>query len=176
MICVSRELGANIAKCRRRAGVTQQHVADELTRIIGEPVSMHMVSAWERGQRDIPAAIVPSLCQVIHCTSWELYPHSVSLSDKDVLLISTMVALPDDEKDDLIYLLHQWRGNRRALLKLNVIHAVQDDSMRYEADRIIIDNYKAAVRRNDPRLDRRISTDLACVLRAWGSLLDDDDE
>ena len=86
---------------------------------------MHMVSAWERGTRDVPAAIIPTLCHVIHCTSFDLYPHSGALSDRDLQLIDTIRHMGDDEKADLWYLLHEWDGDRKALLKLDVIHAVQ---------------------------------------------------
>ena len=176
MICVTRELGANIAKYRKQANVTQQQLADELSRIIDKPVSLHMVSAWERGQREIPASVLPSICHIIHCTSWDIYPHSEILTDRDVRLIATVTAMADEEKDDLYYLLHQWRGDRKALLKLDVIHAVQDESMRYEADRMIIDSYIDARKRDDPGIDTRAKIDLSYVLKAWRHLLEDDDD
>lgn len=176
MICVTRELGANIAKFRKRASITQQRLADDLTETLNKPVSLHMVSAWERGLRDIPAAVIPSICHIIHCTSWDIYPHSTRLTDRDVRLIETVTALSDEEKDDLYYLLHEWHGDRKALLKLDVIHAVQDESLRYEPDGRIIESYRDAIKRNDPRIDRRAKTDLAYVLKARRKLLEDDRE
>lgn len=96
---------------------------------------MHMVSAWERGTRDVPLAITPALCSIIHCTSFDLYPHSETLSDRDLQLMATIKAMGEEEKDDLFYLLHEWDGDRKALLKLAVIHAVQLPEMRYVPDR-----------------------------------------
>lgn len=176
MIFVTRELGANISKYRKRAGMTQQQLADQLTDQTDRSVSLQMVSAWERGERDIPAAVMPDICHCIHCSSYDLYPHSETLTDRDVQLISTIKAMSDDEKDDLYYLLHEWRGDRKALLKLDVIHAVQDESLRYGPDGHIIESYTDAVKRNDPRIDRRISTDLAYVLKARRKLLEDDND
>lgn len=96
---------------------------------------MHMVSAWERGLRDIPASILPDICHAVHCTSYDLYPHSEMLSDQDIQLMDTIRAMGQEEKDDLFYLLHEWDGDRKALLKLDVIHAVQSPEMRYVPDR-----------------------------------------
>lgn len=96
---------------------------------------MHMVSAWERGTRDVPLAITPALCAIIHCTSFDLYPHSETLSDRDLQLMATIKAMGEEEKADLFYLLHEWDGDRKALLKLDVIHAVQSPEMRYVPDR-----------------------------------------
>ena len=127
MICVRRELGQNMAIMRKRANITQQQLADGLTDRTGKPISMHMVSAWERGTRDIPAAIMPDICQLLHCTSFDLYPHSVTLTDRDVQLISSITAMSEEEKADLYYLLHEWRGDRKALLKLVVLHAAQSE-------------------------------------------------
>lgn len=127
MICVERELGENIAQMRKRAGMTQQQLADALTAQMGRSVSLHMVSAWERGHRDIPAALIPAICQALHCASFDLYPHSSTLNDRDVQLISSITAMSEEEKADLYYLLHEWRGDRKALLNLTVLHAVQSE-------------------------------------------------
>lgn len=167
-------MGDNIAKLRKRANVTQQQLADELTRLTGRDISMHMVSAWERGSRDVPAAIIPTICHVIHCTSFDLYPHSETLTDRDVQLIQSIKAMGDEEKADLFYLLHEWRGNRKALLKLDVIHAAQDKSMRYAPDKMILDGYIDAAKRGGHGLDPRAHVDLDYVKAALRQLLDDD--
>lgn len=49
--------------------------------------------------------------------------------------------MSEDEKDDLYYLLNEWQGDRKALLKLDVLHAVQSKDLRMEADRMIIRSY-----------------------------------
>lgn len=170
MICVTREIGENIARKRRTASLTQQQIADQLTSMTDRDISLHMVSAWERGLRDIPAAIIPAICAILHCSSFELYPHSKTVSDRDMQIISTVIAMSDDEKDDLYYLLHDWDGDRKALLKLDVIHAVLDKSMRAEPDRMIIDNYIDAVKAGDPNIDRRIRTNVGYVLEAYKKL------
>lgn len=99
---------------RKRSGLTQSQLAMQLTDRTGEQVSMCMVSNWERGLVDVPASVIPDICHIIHCTSYELYPHSETLTDRDVQLISTLKAMSDEEKDDLIYLLHEWDGDRLA--------------------------------------------------------------
>ena len=174
MICVTRELGSNIATFRKRACISQQQLANDLTEQLQRQISMHMVSAWERGLRDIPAAVIPEICKIIHCTSFDLYPHSETLSDLDVQLIATIKAMSDAEKDDLYYLLHEWHGDRKALLKLCVIHASQSEDLRYVPDGMIIQSYIDAVNRNDSKLDRRPNVDLEYVLKARRRLLTDD--
>lgn len=176
MIRISCELGHNIARYRKKARITQTDLADALCSDTGERITMTMVSNWERGVVDIPAAMVPPVCHILHCSSFELYPHSDVLTDRDVQLIATVKSLDDAEKDDLYYLLHQWHGDRKALLKLNVIHAVQDADLRRDADLAIIESYKSAVKRNDPGIDRRISTDLAYVQKAFRDLLKDEED
>lgn len=173
MIRISCELGANMSRLRKRARITQTQLADLLTSDTGEHVTMHMVSHWERGLVDVPAAIIPSFCRIVHCSSFELYPHSDIVSSRDVSLISAFRSMGDDTKDRLYYLFHDWPGDKEALINLMVIHAVQDDAMRYVPDRMIIESYIDAVKRNDPRLDRRITPDLAYVQKAAKELLKD---
>ncbi|MCQ2299998.1 MAG: helix-turn-helix domain-containing protein [Bacteroidales bacterium] len=174
MICVSREIGANIAIYRKRARITQQQLADALTDVTGDSISMHMVSAWERGKRDIPVSVFPALCRIIHCTSYELYPHVSQVTDRSAQLIATIDAMSDDEKNDLFYLLCQWHGDRKAMLKLDVLHAVQSPAMRREPVKITLRNYMESCKSNDPALDRRAHVDYAYVKKAFDSLLDDD--
>lgn len=136
---------------------------------------MHMISAWERGKRDIPVSVFPALCRIIHCTSYELYPHVSQVTDRSAQLIATIDAMSDDEKNDLFYLLCQWHGDRKAMLKLDVLHAIQSPAMRREPVKIILRNYIESVKSNDPALDRRAHVDYAYVKKAFDSLLDDDD-
>ena len=132
-----------------------------------------MVSAWERATREVPASMIPMICRIIHCTSWDLYPHSESLSDRDLQLISTIKAMGEQEKDDLHYLLCKWDGDRKAMLKLDVLHAVQSPSMRREPVKITLRNYIESIKINDPLLDRRAHVDYVYVKKAFDNLLDD---
>lgn len=159
---------------RRRAGLTQQRLADIISAAAGVEINLHTVSGWERGLRSIPAALVPEICRALHCTSWDLYPHSDTLTDRDVRLIATIRAMGDDEKADLYYLLHDWAGDRKALLKLDVIHAVQSKELRYVPDRMIIESYEDAVRRGGQGIDTRAKVDLDYVRKAFLHLLDDE--
>ncbi len=93
MIRITYELGRNIATMRRRSGLTQTQLADQLTERTGRQISMTTVSNWERGLVDVPASLLPDICHIIHCTSWQLYPHSETLSERDLQLISTIKAM-----------------------------------------------------------------------------------
>ena len=79
----------------------------------------------------------------------------------------------EEEKEDLYYLLHVWSGDRKALLKLDVLHAVQSKDLRYEADRMIIRSYIDAMKAGGKGIDHRIRADLPYVQRAFRHLLDD---
>lgn len=131
-----------------------------------------MVSAWERATREVPASMIPMICSVLRCTSWDLYPHSEVLTDRDVQLISIVEALGDTEKDELLYLLRDWDGDRRALLKLDVIHAVQSRQLRSVADKMIISSYTEAIRLGGDDIDQRINVDLDYVRKAFKHLYD----
>lgn len=174
MIRISYEICQNIAAIRKKRRMSQQEFADKLTELIGEPVSLSMISSWERGVAEPRIGFMPYICHALGCSSYELYPHSEVVSDRDVALIATIKALSDDEKDDLDYLLHRWNGDHKAMLKLDVIHAVQDESLRYVPDKMIIDSYIDAIKRSDPRIDRSKKTDLDYVLKAFYALMDDD--
>lgn len=173
---ISCELGHNMATHRRRAGLTQTDLAAALAAATGAHITMTIVSNWERGHVDVPAAMLPAICQLIHCSSYDLYPHSVVMSDRDVQLVAIIKALSDADKDDLYYLLHEWRGDRKALLKLDVIHAVLPEHLRYAADQMIIDNYKYAIKHMPQDVDHSASTDLAYVLKAWHDLTRDEED
>lgn len=171
---VNRAICENLTKYRKQAGITQDGMADRLSEMTGHVFTSSQISAWERGTTMPPAAVMPFVCRVVGRSSYDLYPHSETLTERDVRLIATVMALGDNSKDGLYYLLHQWDGDRLALLKLDIIHAVLPEHLRYDADRAIIDNYREAVKRNAPDIDRRVSTDLAYVLRAWRSLIKED--
>lgn len=93
MIRITYELGRNIATMRRRSGLTQTQLADQLSERTGRQISMTTVSNWERGLVDVQASLLPDICHIIHCTSLDLYPHSETLTDRDVQLIRTISAL-----------------------------------------------------------------------------------
>ena len=97
------------------------------------------------------------------------------MTARDLQLIRTINALPDDVKDCMDFMLHRWGGDVRARILLDAMHSSMDKSLRYAIDRAIIDTYVDAVKRNDPRLDRRAHIDLAYVKKAWRTLLEDDD-
>lgn len=170
MIRISCEIGANIAKKRKQTGLTQARLAERLSEQTGEHISMHMVSCWERGLVDVPAGVLPSICHALSCSSWDLYPHSERLDERDILLMERIRVMKQDEKADLYYLLEHWQGDMRALLKLNVIHAVLPEYRRYDADLAIIEAYKEAIRVGDPNVDDRINVDLPYVLKVWHKL------
>lgn len=170
------ELGRNIAVYRKKAGITQAQLAQMLTKITEQTVSLCMVSNWQRAIVDVPAAIMPDICHCLHCSSFDLYPHSESLTDRDIRLMETIRAMSESDKNDLYYLLHEWRGDRTALLKLDVIHAMQDESLRYEADKNIIESYLYASKHQPQLIDHRAHADLNYVRKAHKHLLDDQED
>lgn len=93
-----------------------------------------------------------------------------------MLLIQSIKALDDDEKDDLYYLLHDWKGDRKALLKMDVAYAAQGKAMRYSDAKQILSSYTDCVRRGAADLDTRHKIDIEYLHRAIYHLLDDEEE
>lgn len=129
-----------------------------------------MVSAWERGAAHIPAEMVHYITGALCCTSYDLYPHSTTYTERDLQLMERFHSLSDREKDILHYLMFSWRGDRRALLELDLIHAALPEYRRHYADSTIIEAYKEGIRENDPNIDRRLSTDLPYILSVFRKL------
>ena len=59
-------LGKNIAACRKKAGITQEQLAEQLC------VSVSAVSQWETGKTFPDLSAIPVLCRVLGVTSDEL--------------------------------------------------------------------------------------------------------
>ena len=167
---INTALGANIQKIRQQQGLQQQELADRIVALSGENVTRVMVSKWERGLTTLPAEMAHYISLALGVSSYHLWPHSDLVTDKDVELIQWIRNLKEDEKDDLLYLLKQWRGDTRALLKMDVIHAILPEWRRAEADRTIIEEYKEAIRTGDPDIDTRAKTDLPYVLKIFREL------
>lgn len=149
--------------------MAQQELADRIVELSGENVTRELVSRWERNITPIPAEIIHYICVALGCSSYQLYPFS-SLPERDLRIIARIRSLPEDEKADLDYLLNDWQGDTRALLKLDVVHAVLPEWRRSDSDTAIIEAYKEAIRTDDPGVDRRVKTDLPYILKVWRKL------
>lgn len=167
---INTELGDNIRQIRTERNMTQWLLAERIAEISGQKVSCDMISKWERGLSMIPAEMAYYISIALGVSSYRLWPHSSCISKKDIDLISIIRSLPDDEKDDLLYLLTEWNGDKRALLKLDVAHAVLSECRRAYADSVIIEAYKDAIRTDDPDMDRRRPVDLQYIQKAFKKL------
>lgn len=72
-----------------------------------------------------------------------------------------------------MYLLRDWDGDKRALLKLNVLHAAQSCELRYGPDLAIIKSFVYAMKNGGDGIDPRAPVDIDYVRRAHRRLLDD---
>lgn len=149
MIRVSYEICQNIALQRKSAHMSQQALADKLTELTGEKVSLHMVSTWERGITEPRIGFMPHICHALGCTSYDLYPHSKTYTQRDMRFLEAIQHLSDRQKDILLFMLDDWDGDADTFWEFGLMYAVMDGQERkYIAD-VGIEQYLAA-KRNYP--------------------------
>lgn len=90
---INDQLGANIAQYRINQGITQRQLADRITAASGMDISHAMVSNWERGVAQIPAEMVHYITSALCCTSYDLYPHSTTYTERDMQIIERFHSL-----------------------------------------------------------------------------------
>ena len=90
---INDQLGANIAQQRINIDITQRQLADRITAASGMDVSPAMVSSWERGAAQIPAEMIHYITSALCCTSYDLYPHSSTYSERDVQIMERFHSL-----------------------------------------------------------------------------------
>lgn len=135
MIRISYEICRNIAHLRKKAHLSQQAFADKLTQMIGENISLYMVSTWERGIAEPRIGFMPYICQALNCTSYDLYPHSTVFSDRDMRFLEAIQHLSDRQKDILLFMLTEWDGDADTFWEFGLMYAVLDNQDRkYIAD------------------------------------------
>ena len=135
MIRVSHEICQNIARTRKKAHMSQQQLADKLTELTGENVSLYMVSSWEREIAEPRIGFMPHICHALCCTSYDLYPHSQTFSDRDMRFLEAVQHLSDRQKDILLYMLTDWDGDAETFWEFGLMYAVMDSQDRkYIAD------------------------------------------
>lgn len=113
---INDQLGANIAQHRINQNMTQRDLADRITAASGMDISQAMVSNWERGVAQIPAEMVHYITAALCCSSYDLYPHSATYSERDLQIMEQFHAMSDREKDIMYHLMFRWKGDRRAIL------------------------------------------------------------
>ena len=90
---INDQLGANIAQYRTKMSITQRQLADRITAASGMDVSTAMVSSWERGAAQIPAEMIHYITSALCCTSYDLYPHSSTYTERDVQIMERFHSL-----------------------------------------------------------------------------------
>lgn len=165
-----KELGHNIAIQRVAHGLSQKDFADKMSLETGRIVSAATVSAWENGHRRIPADVLHKISSVIGCSSYFIFPHSKVYSSKDMLLLEYIKSLPDRDKETLLYMSEDWKGDPRAFWEFGRLYAVLPEYRRELIARTGIEVYKEAVAEDDPEIDQDIDVDLKKIIRAWKKL------
>lgn len=167
---INKIIGSNIGIQRRRQHMSQRELADQLSAITDQLISDYMVGSWERGTVQIPAAILPPICQVLRCSSYVLYPRSSTMSERDLHLMASLQNLSGREKHILDFLTHDWCGDSHALWEFGLLYAVLPESLRQDIAEFGIHTYKDARSSGDVFLDDRMEVDLVAIIRAWRKL------
>ena len=167
---ISFEIVQNIIKIREKRGMSQKELAYRVSQHADKNVTEAMVSCWEREVVPLPAAMMPAICKALACSSYELYPHSTHVSDRDIKLLDAFRHLSEREKDIMYYMIHEWKGDRVALLELGLLHCVMPEYTRWYSDMTIIEAYKDGVRTNDPAIDKTMTVNLPYIMKAFKQL------
>lgn len=166
---VSRIMGENVAKYRRRAGLTQKAMADQLSLKTDKIVSENIISAWERGITPIPSDRILEICHLLQCSSYNLYPYSARIDEKGIALYKLVMNMSERKKDILIHMLTKWAGDDDAFWEFGLLYMSLCEYRRQNISVAGIEEYKEA-RRADDIEDRTIPVDLDLIVKAWKAL------
>lgn len=163
-------LGQNIRMKRKQAGLSQKDLADAVSELSDCIVSASMVSSWERGDSFVPASMVHCICVALHCSSYELFPHSAIASDQDIEVHTIVKTMSPRAKEILLYMVRDWKGDADTLWEFGALYAVLPEYRREYIARTGIECYKEGIHDKDENIDKRIEVNLPQIVRGWQKL------
>ena len=91
-----RKIGNRIEATRKIRKMTQAQLAEELTKIIGQPVSERTIGEMERGKRPISAECICALSKALVVPVCNLLNTESGKDADDVTVADAFHALPED--------------------------------------------------------------------------------
>lgn len=166
----SSELIKHIIEIRKKRGMSQKELAYKISQYADKNVTEGTVSSWEREVVPVPAPMMPYICKALACSSYELYPHSDIITERDVQLLDIFKHMSDREKDILYYFVHDWHGDRLALGELGVAHTIMPEWRRWDTVLVVLETLKEAMKEHDSDVDQRIVPDVEYIKKVWKKL------
>ena len=110
-----RKIGNRIEAARKIRKMTQAQLAEELTRIIGQPVSERTVGEMERGKRSVSAECICALSEALVVPVCNLLSTENEKDPDDVTVAGAFRVLPEDQREILHYgYSGEWDGDHNA--------------------------------------------------------------
>lgn len=162
-------IGRNIAVQRNAQKLTQAQLADKLT-AAGCKASTSDISRIERGITAMRIDAFHTVCKVLGCTSYQLYPRSDYVTAREIRALRAMRQMSPRQQKILLYLMDEWQGDTDALWELGLVYATLPD---YRRDFIVnanLEEYRECKREDPDALDDAIEIDLAQIIKAHKKL------
>ena len=110
-----KEIGNRIKIARKVRRMTQAQLAEELTKIIGQPVSERTIGEMERGKRSVSAECICALSEALVVPVGNLLSTEGGKEMDDVTVQEAFHALPEDQREILHYgYSGEWDGDHSA--------------------------------------------------------------
>lgn len=110
-----KRIGGRIESARKVRRMTQAQLAEELTEIIGQPVSERTIGEMERGKRSVSAECICALSEALVVPVCNLLNIESGKDADDVTVADAFRALPEDQREILHYgYSGEWDGDHNA--------------------------------------------------------------
>ena len=110
-----KKIGNHIESARKVRKMTQAQLAEELTKIIGQPVSERTIGEMERGKRSVSAECICALSEALVVPVCNLLNTESEKEPDDVTVADAFHALPEDQREILHYgYSGEWDGDHNA--------------------------------------------------------------
>ena len=88
--------------------MTQAQLAEELTKIIGQPVSERTIGEMERGKRSVSAECICALSEALVVPVCNLLNTESGKDADDVTVADAFRALPEDQREEMLALFQEF--------------------------------------------------------------------
>lgn len=170
----AKKVGRNIRAIRISKRMSIGKLADNISALGGKPVSGAAVQAWELGKNEIKASQLHYCALALGVTEQKLFTYEddssfISSPGYD-RFIEEADALPQAEKDTMIYALTKWSGNVHALLQFNSLYMNMDKHYRADIAGMGVFMYKKA-KAEGHLVDESAPIDINYIEEEWEKLM-----
>lgn len=171
---LSKQIGLNIRKIRKRRGLTMSQVADRYSIISGTAISSGLIGSWERSERRIFADQAFWLAKALQCHVAKIYDMPVEdPAEDDEMLDRINVdvrSLPPEEQKILLMAAESWNGNTLALIQCVGLYMSLGKADRSDISFILLHLYRKAL--EEGRLVKDApEVNVAFIEQQWNRLL-----